>query len=185
VDNIIEHLDTFGIILTAITAIVSVLVAIYNYVIKPFIRLYKSHFVLMKTIEDIKKEVTPNGGSSIKDVINRIEKRQIMIDKRTKAIFYNLDNSIFEVDQNGNILWANRSFHKALGTKNLKGLDWVSIIDESERESFLREIESCSKTVRELKFETKSTDGKRIKFSGFPYRDNGRNFGFLVYLEGV
>ena len=184
-DNIIEHLDTFGIILTAITAIVSVLVAIYNYVIKPFIRLYKSHFVLMKTIEDIKKEVTPNGGSSIKDVINRIEKRQIMIDKRTKAIFYNLDNSIFEVDQNGNILWANRSFHKALGTKNLKGLDWVSIIDESERESFLREIESCSKTVRELKFETKSTDGKRIKFSGFPYRDNGRNFGFLVYLEGV
>ena len=184
-DNIIEHLDTFGIILTAITAIVSVLVAIYNYVIKPFIRLYKSHFVLMKTIEDIKKEVTPNGGSSIKDVINRIEKRQIMIDKRTKAIFYNLDNSIFEVDQNGNILWANRSFHKALGTKNLKGLDWVSIIDESERESFLREIESCTKTVRELKFETKSTDGKKIKFSGFPYRDNGRNFGFLIYLEGV
>ena len=184
-DNIIEHLDTFGIILTAITAIVSILVAIYNYVIKPFIRLYKSHFVLMKTIEDIKKEVTPNGGSSIKDVINRIEKRQIMIDKRTKAIFYNLDNSIFEVDQNGNILWANRSFHKALGTKNLKGLDWVSIIDESERESFLREIESCTKTVRELKFETKSTDGKKIKFSGFPYRDNGRNFGFLIYLEGV
>ena len=184
-DNIIEHLDTFGIILTAITAVVSVLIAIYNYVIKPFIRLYKSHFVLMKTIEDIKKEVTPNGGSSIKDVINRIEKRQIMIDKRTKAIFYNLDNSIFEVDQNGNILWANRSFHKALGTKNLKGLDWVSIIDESERESFLREIESCTKTVRELKFETKSTDGKKIKFSGFPYRDNGRNFGFLIYLEGV
>lgn len=184
-DNIIEHLDTFGIILTAITAIVSILVAIYNYVIKPFIRLYKSHFVLMKTIEDIKKEVTPNGGSSIKDVINRIEKRQIMIDKRTKAIFYNLDNSIFEVDQNGNILWANRTFHEAMGTKNLKGLDWVSIIDESERESFLREIESCSKTVRELKFETKSTDGKLIKFSGFPYRDNGRNFGFLVYLEGV
>ena len=184
-DQIISHLDTFGIILSAVAGVVGLITGIYRYIVKPFIRLYKSHFILVKTIEDIKKEVTPNGGSSIKDVINRIEKRQIMIDKRTKAIFYNLDNSIFEVDQNGNILWANRSFHKALGTKNLKGLDWVSIIDESERESFLREIESCTKTVRELKFETKSTDGKKIKFSGFPYRDNGRNFGFLIYLEGV
>jgi hypothetical protein len=28
-------------------------------------------------------------------------------------------------------------------------------------------------------------DGKDIKFLGFPYRDNNRNFGFLIYLEGV
>jgi len=184
-DNIIEHLDTIGIVISFMAGVIGILTGIYKYIIKPFVILYKGHFVLMKTIEDIKKEVTPNGGSSIKDVINRIEKRQIMIDKRTKAIFYNLENSIFEVDQDGNILWANQSFHEAMGTKNLKGLDWVSIIDESERESFLKEIESCSKTIRELKFETKSTDGKNIKFSGFPYRDNGRNFGFLIYLEGV
>lgn len=72
-----------------------------------------------------------------------------------------------------------------MGTKNLKGLDWVSFIDEPHRDHFLRELESCSERLREFKFETTSTDGKNVKFSGYPYRDNDKNFGFLIYLEGV
>ena len=70
-----------------------------------------------------------------------------------------------------------------LSPKNLKGLDWVAFIDEPQRQYFLRELESCSEKIRELSFETISTEGEAIKFSGFPYRDNNRNFGFLIYLE--
>ena len=72
-----------------------------------------------------------------------------------------------------------------MGTKNLKGLDWVSLIDEPQRGYFLREFESCSEKLRELNFETVSTDGRDIKFLGFPYRDNDKNYGFLIYIEGV
>jgi PAS domain S-box-containing protein len=180
--GIIQYLEFSVAVLTLLGVVIPLT---WKYIIKPFIKLYKSHFILMNSVDEIKKELTPNGGSSIKDVINRIEERQIMIDKRSKAIFYNYEAAIFEVDRNGNILWANQSFHKVMGTKNLKGLDWVSIIDEPKREDFLKELESCSKRIRELRFETKSTEGKEIKFSGFPYRDNDRNFGFLIYLEGV
>jgi hypothetical protein len=70
-----------------------------------------------------------------------------------------------------------------MGTKNLKGLDWVSYIDEPQRENFLREFESCSEKLRELRFETISTDGKSLKFLGFPYRGDIKNYGFLIYLE--
>ena len=152
-------------------------------VIKPVIKMVKGHDYLVDSLKQIKGELTTNGGSSIKDAINRIEKRQIMIDKRSKAVFYNVEEAIFEVDQNGFILWANKSFHNIMGTKNIKGLDWISYIDEPQRENFLREFESCSERLRELKFETQSADGKGIKFSGFPYRDGNRNFGFLIYLE--
>ena len=180
--EIIEYLDHAGIILGIIAIIFPALI---KYALIPTIKLYRNQGKLLKLVDEIKKEVTPNGGSSIKDSINRIEKRQIMIDKRSKAVFYTFKDPIFEVDEKGNILWANQAFHTAMGTKNLKGPDWVSFIDEIFREHFLRELESCSDRLREFKFETVSTEGKNIKFSGYPYRDNDKNFGFLIYLEGV
>ena len=155
----------------------------WKYIIKPTIRLYKSQQCLIDTVDDIKKELTTNGGSSKKDIVNRIDRRKVMIDKRSKAIFYNADKAILEVDEKGNILWANELFHKMMGTKNLKGLDWVSHIDEPQRENFLREFESCSEKLRELRFETISTEGKSLKFLGFPYRGDDKNYGFLIYLE--
>lgn len=182
-DQIISHLDTFGIILTAITAVISIIVGIYNYVIKPSIRLYKSHFILVNTVEDIKKELTTNGGSSIKDTVNRIDRRQVIIDKRSKAIFYNVEDVILEVDEGGNVLWANHNFHELMGNKNIRGLDWVTYIDEPEREPFIRELNSCSKNNRELKFSTHTTNNQKITISGFPYRDGSKNYGFLIFLK--
>ena len=182
--NFDNSLEITGIILSLAGGLCASMAWGWKYIIKPTIRLYKSQQGLVESVEDIKKELTTNGGSSIKDTVNRIDRRQVMIDKRCKAIFYNIEKAILEVDEIGNILWANEEFHNMMGTKNLKGLDWVSYIDEPQRENFLRELESCSEKLRELKFETISTEGKRVKFTGFPYRDNDRNFGFLIYLEG-
>jgi PAS domain S-box-containing protein len=176
-----QYLEFIG----AALGILAVLVPfIWKCIIKPICTLYKNHFVLLRSVEDIKSELTTNGGSSIKDTVNRIDRRQIMIDKRSKAIFYNIKNAILEVDQDGNILWANEAFHNIFKSKNLNRLDWISIIDEPKREEFLNEFKSCSKTNRELDFKTISKDGKVIYFSGFPYRDNDKNYGFLIYLKG-
>lgn len=179
--GIIQYLEFAGATLGIIAVLTPLII---KYFLKPIIRFYKSHFVLLKSVEEIKSELTTNGGSSIKDTVNRIDRRQVMIDKRSKAIFYNIKDAILEVDENGNILWANESFHKLFNTKNLTGLDWISIIDEPKRQEFLEELISCSNTTRELNVKTISTDGKVIYFSGFPYRDNNKNYGFLIYLKG-
>jgi len=178
------NLEILGIALSMAGGLFAAFAWGWKFVVKPTIRFYKNQNLLLKSVEDIKKELTTNGGSSIKDTVNRIDRRQIMLDKRSKAIFYNIEKAILEVDESGKILWANEEFHNVMGTKNLNGLDWVSYIDEPQRENFLREFESCSEKLRELKFETVSTEGKKIKYTGFPYRDNDRNFGFLIYLEG-
>jgi len=181
--NFGNSLEIIGIVLSLLGGFCASMAWGWKYIIKPTIRLYKSQQGLVDSVEDIKKELTTNGGSSIKDTVNRIDRRQIMLDKRSKAIFYNIEQAILEVDENGNILWANELFHKMMGTKNLKGLDWVSHIDEPQRENFLREFESCSEKLRELRFETISTEGKSLKFLGFPYRGDDKNYGFLIYLE--
>jgi len=180
-DAFIGYLDKIGIVLGVISVVAPIG---YQYIIKPVIRFYKNNEYLIQTVNQIKKEVTPNGGSSIKDIINRIDRRQVMIDKRSKAIFYNVDDAILEVDEDGNILWANQKFHDTIGSKNISGLDWVSHIDESQRGYFLRELESCSEKLRELRFETTSMEGKKITFLGFPYRDGDKNYGFLIYIKG-
>ena len=181
--NFDNSLEIIGIALSLAGGFCASMAWGWKFIVKPTIKLYKSQQGLVDSVEDIKKELTTNGGSSIKDTVNRIDRRQIMIDKRSKAIFYNIEQAILEVDENGNILWANELFHKMMGTKNLKGLDWVSYIDEPQRENFLREFESCSEKLRELRFETISTDGKSLKFLGFPYRGDIKNYGFLIYLE--
>lgn len=181
--NFDTSIEIIGIVLSVAGGAFAAFAWGWKYIVKPTIRLYKGQQHLLDSVDDIKKELTTNGGSSIKDTVNRIDRRQVMLDKRSKAIFYNIEQAILEVDENGNILWANERFHNIMGTKNLKGLDWVSYIDEPQREYFLREFESCSEKLRELRFETISTEGNKIKFSGFPYRDNDRNFGFLIYLE--
>jgi PAS domain S-box-containing protein len=182
-DQIISHLDTFGIIVGAIGAIWAFGAGFIKYVIKPFIKFYKNNEQLMKCVEDIKKELTTNGGSSIKDTVNRIDRRQVIIDKRSKAIFYNVEDVILEVDENGNIVWANQYFHQLMGNKNVDGLDWVTYIDEPYREPFIKELKSCSENNREFNFSTKSVEGEVISFSGFPYRDRNKNYGFLIFLK--
>lgn len=177
-------IEIFGIIISVVGGGFGLFAWVLKRIIRPTIELYRSQKQLVQQVGIIKKEVTPNGGSSIKDIINKIDRRQVMIDKRSKAIFYNVEDAILEVDEKGYILWANRKFHDLMGSKNIKGLDWVSYIDEPQRANFLTELESCSQKVRELKFETNSTDGQKIMFLGFPYRDNDKNYGFLIYLKG-
>jgi len=182
-DQIITHLDIFGIVVGAFGAAYAILIGIYKYIIKPSIKFYKNSEQLIHCVEDIKKELTTNGGSSIKDTVNRIDRRQVIIDKRSKAIFYNVEDVILEVDESGNVLWANHNFHELMGNKNVTGLDWVSYIDEPEREPFIRELNSCSKNNRELKFSAHTANSQKITISGFPYRDGSKNYGFLIFLK--
>lgn len=156
---------------------------IWKKIIKPVAKMVKGHDYLVCSIKEIKHELTTNGGSSIKDAINRIESRQITVDHRSKAIFYNFEQPIFEISNAGDFLWSNEKFKEATDHKEFKGLDWVNIVDEPERHHVLHEFESCSKGNREIKIKTVSMDGTSICLHGFPYRGEKKNHGFLVYLK--
>ena len=91
--------EVIGVILSAAGALGAFSTWVWKYAIIPCIALYKNIDNLTRSVDDIKKEVIPNGGSSIKDTVNRIDRRQVMIDKRSKAIFYNIQDAIVEVDK--------------------------------------------------------------------------------------
>ena len=174
--------ELLGVIISIIGGFVAIFRWLYKNVYVPAMKVMDSHDDVIRNIDIIKSELTPNGGSSMKDSLNRIESRQIMVDHRSKAIFYNIAKPIFEINKKGHILWANDNFHKLCGHKNLKGLDWIALIDEPEREGLLKEVLSCSDTNRELIVNTVCMDGTPVNLHGFPYREEDVNHGFLIYF---
>jgi PAS domain-containing protein len=142
-----------------------------------------------KDLQVIKKEVTPNSGSSIKDIVtelrsttSRIEIRQKKLDQRSKAALHYTSAALFEIDSSGRIIWGNELFIKMTGS-SIEGLDWFSIVDENFRKDFIEEVTSCLKMGRKIDIETQCYHGKRVHFLGHPYKiDDLNHEGYLVQL---
>ena len=65
-----------------------------------------------------------------------------------------------------------------------EGYDWVTFIDEPEREIFLKEFSSCLAMSRRLDIETRSVTGQSIRFVGYPYKvTENTHQGFLIHLS--
>lgn len=149
--------------------------------------------VIQTSLDYIKSEVTYNGGGSTKDMIlkltrtcDRMEASQKIIDQRSKASLNYQNRSLFETDKKGHLVWANEKFYQQTVEQGdiSGGLDWVSVIDENEREDFVTELSSCLKMGRRIDIETSSVSGLKLRFIGHPYRvGKGNQEGFLIQIQ--
>ena len=162
-------------------------------VVVPAIKLMNGQELVSNAINDIKKELTTNGGNSLKDAVidlrttcHRMEMRQKIIEQRTKAALHYSLVSLFETDSRGRITWSNENFCKLTANKlqHAEGFDWVLYIDEDEREEFLTEFKSCLDMNRKFMRISKNCDGKPVQMVGYPYKINDyEHGGFLVSVS--
>lgn len=185
--------DEAAAIATLIGACIPVAVAIWR-TIKYFRKFLEEQHQIKEHLKVIKAEVTPNGGGSMKDVINnlkstvdRIETRQKILDQRSKATLHHSDHPLFETDKEGRLTWYNEALKdQTIENGSLEGHDWFAIVDEDSRESFITEIKSCLRMCRKIDIETVSVNGCTIRFVGFPYKiGNSAHEGFLIHLFKV
>lgn len=161
--------------------------------IKPTLQFIKSQEKFTKSLEAIKKELTTNGGNSLKDTIidlkstcGRMETRQKVIEQRTKAALHYNNVALFETDDHGRLVWTNNSFYELTSDTidSVDGYDWLTYIHEEEREDFFVEFKSCLDMNRKFVKVTKSCDNKTMKIVGFPYKINDDlHGGFLVSIS--
>lgn len=185
--------DTLLFAFTLISGLTGFSLFIWKRLIKPTQEFLEDQDDIKESIETIRKEVVTNGGLSIKDVVNslkhtceRIEDRQRVLDQRSKASLHYHDQALFETNMEGHLIWNNDKFQKAIGEslQVMEGYDWVTLIDEPEREAFLKEFSSCLSMSRRLDIETTSVTGKPIKFVGYPYKvTENTHLGFLIHLS--
>lgn len=86
----------------------------------------------------VKEKLSPNGGSSPIDAINRIEGRQILNEARHNALLDNSENGIFFCDPSGKNTWVNRTYSRILGCGASELLDfgWKKFICTSELDRY-------------------------------------------------
>lgn len=187
-NTIIEYLDIMGIIAAAI----AIPITFWRKMIVPINKMFASHEKLINTVQQIKSEIVTNGGKSIKDTVNglkktceNIEKRQRVIDQRTRASLHYLDAGLFETDKTGKLIWTNEAFYKITGQTqtDMEGYDWLSFIHEDEREQVIKEFSSCLKMSRKFYVETKTVKGTDVILSGYAYKlGEDQNGGYLINI---
>lgn len=187
-----SHPEMITIIISSLTGIFGFLTLAWKKFIKPIIKLCKNQDFFKESVEEIKKELTTNGGSSLKDAIidmkdtvHRIDRRQKIIEQRTKAALHYSNEALFETDMAGRLIWSNANFCKYVkdNPSNVTGFDWLSMIKEDERDELLNEFLSCIKMNRKFSKVTETQDGKNIRMLGYPYKiTDVEHGGFLVSI---
>lgn len=180
-------------LLATISASILGIVALFKGVIIPFCRWAKAtnktlheHFVVLPAkITRIYQEVTPNGGTSLKDSVHRIETRQLIQEQRQHAYVSHLDVPIFETDAVGNCTWINKAYLEFVGAspEEILGTGWLNFI---EYEDQAKVAEHWAIAVRDhrafrLEYEMLTPTGKvKVVSDTTVVRDNaGQLLGYI------
>jgi PAS domain-containing protein len=190
-----KNIENVTILFSILGGIGTFLSLLWVKMIRPTMKWINNQEIISKTVGDIKKELTTNGGNSLKDSIvdlrhtcNRIETRQKVIEQRTRAALHYNNTALFETDNSGRLIWTNNSFYELTNdtVDSVDGYDWLTYIDEHDREDFFAEFQSCVDMNRKFVKITKNCDGKNIKLVGFPYKINEHEHGgFLVSISEI
>jgi PAS domain S-box-containing protein len=144
------RVNEFAVLIGGICSIFGSLYAIWRFFIYPHIymklknmitEIYNVAMDASSIHEIIKKELSTNGGSSLKDAINRIESRLSIQDGKSRATLSLLDSPIWESDEDGNCVWVNRAYRRITGydIDSVKDMGWISIIAPDSREAVQEE----------------------------------------------
>lgn len=191
----IKNPESITLICTLLGACGTILSLVWVKAIKPTISFLQSQEIITKSIQDIRKELTTNGGNSLKDSIielkgtcNRIETRQKVLEQRSKAALHYNNVALFETDTTGRLTWTNNSFYEltADSINSVDGYDWLNYIYEDDREDVFEEFKSCIDMNRKFVKIVKNCNGKNIKLLGFPYKINEQTHGgFLISVSEI
>lgn len=133
-----------------IAALLTALGFIWKYLIKPLWKTNTRLMAALDTIDKIKEEFRPNGGSTLRDAINRIETRLLLEEHARRATSMILDVGIFETDGSGSCKWINRKFSElsGLSQSEAEGFGWINSIHFDDRERVVDEWMDAIKQQR-------------------------------------
>ncbi len=200
----IPNINEISQALVGIVAGAGAIGAIYLYVSKKIVTPVKNYFnsisdsigqipTINTRISDISKELSTNGGMSIKDSVNRIDKNMHYLEQRQKAILTSSKQiCYFETDNHGNVTTVNRLYQRLTNRtiEELLGYGWLNIIEESDREKVRSEWNRCISNIEEFHdiFYIQNIDGikYRVRIEAFPIKSKDDSLlGYVGFLKEV
>lgn len=176
------------------------LVTFYKTVLVPLFTAAKKLGQIYEGMQRVQYEFKPNGGSSLRDAINRLElglgeirHAQQVGQERLKAIVADNANGYFETDKDGQWFWAN---HTALSlTKrpmcDLIGNGWINAVIEGDRADVYERYSSAIQQERDFEsvvfFQSGENGAIPMFIRTHPLRDKSNTisgyFGIIKSME--
>lgn len=143
--------------------------------------------LLAEQVGSLAAEFRPNGGDSMRDLMDRVETELSLSNERQRARMLDAPEMIFETDRDGYCIWVNRTYSRAVGRSltELIGHGWVNGIAESDRDKVVDEWYKSVSEDREfeLTFDFQTADGApfTVACRSYKMRDlrTGQAVGYL------
>lgn len=147
---------------------------------------------LYSKIQIIAGEFRPNGGSTLRDAINRIEEKISIQEQKTTAIIKSFPVGTWVSDKNGKCIDVNRTLCRIMGRteSEIKGDNWSNWVHPDEKEDVFEEWNRCVHTMSnfDMTYRYILPDGKIQKVHGMAYQlrtEKGELVGFLGTLYAI
>jgi len=142
---------------------------------------------LIQQVSIIVDEFGPNGGATIKDSLNRIELRQVLQDRRQKALMLDMPIGVFETDDEGEVVWVNRKYLRMTGCAldEVKGSGWIDSVALEDRDRVVQEWNLAIDTEREFEsdFMLITPDKEGVQVTARTYKMDEGYLGMLTPLD--
>lgn len=178
-------------ILGGLGSAVGTLYGFYRLVIKPLFLLLARLHSSFEILEKMHNEFKPNGGASLRDVINRIESKLLIEQHARRAMSMALEVGVFETDGEGMCVWVNQYYTDLTGlsVEDAKNFGWVTGIFEEDRERVIEEWASAVKQRRVFKldyamFNSRTSQYSKVRCDAFPVTNvKGEVIGFVGVVD--
>jgi PAS domain S-box-containing protein len=136
---------------------------------------------MMVDVTWIIEQLKPNGGSSLKDALNRVEADIHTIGQRQRLFMLDASEAIFETDAKGDNVYANRTYCKWLGKSysDVLGRGWINSLHESTRarvvEEWFHAIEDKREFTLDYNMKDEHGDPFKVHCTATPMYDRNKN----------
>lgn len=161
-----QQMDLILLYLSIAISAGTVVAGLWKYMIRPAIKFAKKMMLFVAkfdeyagTLDMMSKEFRPNGGNSLRDLIERIEAQATLNDSKMGAIIAHLNIGYFEANVDGEITWASKKMCELTGLMpyEANGNGWVMGISDRDRDRVYAEWKEAIEQHRD--FETKCKMG--------------------------
>jgi len=174
-------------ILGGLSSAAGTIYGFYRLVVKPLYALLKKLRSSFEILEKMHEEFKPNGGTSLRDAVNRIEAKLLIEQHARRALSMAMDVGMFETDGQGMCTWVNQYYTDLTGlaTEDAKNFGWVTGLFEADRERVVEEWASAVDQKRVFKldfgmFNSRSAEYTKVQCTAFPITNiRGEVFGFV------
>ncbi len=183
-----------GLLLT-IAGAIGAITTIWKVILRPIWGSYKKLSQIYTTLEEhvptivnISKEFQPNGGGSIKDILNRIDKNTQGSISRIWTLLENTPFAYFETDALGLCVKVNSKWLKLsnLNLDEYKGHGWVNGIHHKDRARVSDEWAETIIQKREFNSIYTMSSGVVVNATAQPIKaNNGEILGWIGHLEQI